>query len=286
MAENNNEVVLITGASKGIGYRTALYLKSKGYIVIATMRNDSGDDSKQLLEEAEKISNGLLEIKKLNVTVDSDVNIVIDSIIQKYKKIDILINNAGYGQAGSIEDVTIDEVKVQYDTNIYGVLRMIKAVLPHMRMLKKGRIINISSAVALTSFPMLGIYCSTKWAVDAISESLYHELKPYDIKISVIMPGQISTHFSGSSLKISPKENIESSPYYQLGNKVLENFEKNEKKLNTKAIIVSKVIYKAIKKKNPKFRYTAGKDSFQLRIARKLMPDKLLFFIIKKIIAD
>ena len=272
--------ILITGCSQGIGFDLALFLKDKGFNVIASMRNLS--NSNKLKEEAGKIKNGNLDIFQIDVDNVDSVNKGISEISEKYKTIDVLVNNAGYGIAGPIEDISEDEIRSQYNTNVFGVVRVIKAIVPIMREMGHGRIINISSGLANVSLPMLGTYSSTKWALEAISESLYYELSLWNIDVVVIQPGQINTEFSKSSLKVSQKTLTGQSVYQELSSKVKDMSEKRCNKLNTLPITVSKVIYKAIVAKKPKFRYRAGKDSKQLAFARKILPDKLIMKIFKK----
>jgi NAD(P)-dependent dehydrogenase (short-subunit alcohol dehydrogenase family) len=187
------KTVLITGTSKGIGLETALTFGRAGYKVFATMRNpETASDFKQ------KIDNESLDISISKMDVDSDTSVkqCMDAIIQKHGLIDVLVNNAGIERHGSIEEMTIDDFQAIINTNYLGVLRCTKAVLPQMRKSKKGCIINIASVSGHISNSPLGGYAASKHALEAISEALAQEVKPFNIKVAIIEPGIINTQMA------------------------------------------------------------------------------------------
>ena len=181
MSNNQKKVVLITGASSGIGKVTAEKLLEKGYVVYATARR-----LKKMLDLESKGAN----ILKMDVTSDGDVNSVVDKIIQEQGRIDVLLNNAGYGSYSTVENIPMEELKYQFEVNVFGQGRLIKAVLPYMRSQKSGRIINMSSMVGIVSTPLLGWYAASKHATEAMSDALRLELKGtgIDNKLLAISP--------------------------------------------------------------------------------------------------
>lgn len=187
------KTVLITGTSKGIGLETALAFGRAGYKVFATMRNTaSASDFKQ------KITNESLDITISEMDVDSDVSVkkCIDTIIEKHDKIDVLVNNAGIERHGSIEELSIEDFKSIMETNYFGVLRCTKSLLPIMRKNQNGCIINIASVAGHISNSPLGAYAASKFALEAVSEALAQEVKPFNIRVAVVEPGIINTQMA------------------------------------------------------------------------------------------
>jgi NADP-dependent 3-hydroxy acid dehydrogenase YdfG len=198
------QTVLITGCSSGFGKLTAKHLAQKGHNVIATMRH-TGTTNKKIKEELEDFAkqNGLtLLVQEIDVTDDNTIKKAILNIEQYYPSIDVLINNAGYGIFGLQEAISISDAQAVFDTNFFGILRMNKAVLPIMRKNKKGLIINLSSVAGRTSWPFGGLYSATKYAVEAISESLKIELSPLGIDCVTIEPGAYADTDFNSSMKV------------------------------------------------------------------------------------
>lgn len=170
---SDQRVVLITGASSGAGQSTARLLSQRGYQVFGTSRN---------LTVAEHIPD--VEMLALDVRADDSVGACIDAVTQRAGRLDILVNNAGYELAGALEEVSVDEAKAQFETNFFGIVRMVKAVLPVMRRQKHGQIITISSLSGISPIPFMGIYSASKFAVEGYTEGLPHELKPFGIHVS------------------------------------------------------------------------------------------------------
>jgi len=187
------KVVLLTGSSRGIGKKTALTLVDQGYKVYATMRKPDSCDWFQALSEEAKERVVLLS---LDVTSKDEIDKTVDQIVQREGRIDVLINNAGVGLITPIEMVTDEELKWQFDVNFFGPLHLIQSVLPVMRKARDGHIINVSSIAGIVSNPGAGIYCATKHALEAISASLASTVFQWNIKVTVIEPGPISTEFA------------------------------------------------------------------------------------------
>ena len=188
----NQKVAVVTGSSTGIGYETSLALAKNGYLTYATVRDIQ--KSKEI-ERIAHVKNIPLKIVEMNVDNDNSVKGAIEKITSEYGRIDILVNNAGYGLFGALEDLEMTEIKKQFETNIFGIIRVIQNVLQAMRLHRSGIIVNISSISGLAGIPSQSAYAGTKFAVEGLSESLSYELEPFGIKIVLIEPGVINTEF-------------------------------------------------------------------------------------------
>ncbi len=189
----DTKVWLITGASQGLGLATVKYLLANGQTVIATTRDKSKFDSSVA-------GNVRSEVISLDLNSEDAVKAAIEQMIQKYGRIDILINNAGHGFVGAVEEANAEEIEQVMAINVHATLRMIRYVLPFMRKAKSGHIINLSSMAGIISSPGWGIYNASKYAVEGFSEAMYHELKDLGIKVTIIEPGAFRTNFLDSSL--------------------------------------------------------------------------------------
>ncbi len=196
--------VVVTGSSNGIGYLTVLTLARQGHQVFATMRGTESKnaDKKQELLEIAKNENLSIEVIELDVTSEDSVNQATDLIIKSTGNVDVLINNAGVMYVGVTEAYSVSQVQQQFDTNFFGAVRVSKAFLPYMREKGSGLIVNVSSLAGRLAFPYFGIYCASKWALEAYSESLKYELAPLGIDVSIVEPGP----FPSGLLYSGPKE--------------------------------------------------------------------------------
>ena len=193
------KVWFITGTSTGFGRRTAQEALERGHYVVATSRDT--DDIEGLNE---KYSDRVLTLP-LDVTDEKSIGKAVEAAIERHGRIDILMNNAGYGMAGAVEETSNEEIRRQYDVNVFGLLNVTRAALPHMREQNEGLIINLSSMVGLTSMPGIGIYSSTKFAVEGISEALAGELQPLGIMVMLVEPGAFDTEFAGNMAMATEK---------------------------------------------------------------------------------
>jgi len=266
-----DKVALVTGSSSGIGFETSLMLARAGFNTYASMRNL--EKSKNITEIAKK-EKLPLQVVQLDVNNDGSVKDAIVKILKADQRIDVLINNAGYGLFGSVEDTSIEEIKAQFETNFFGVVRVTQQVLPLMRRQNSGTIVNVSSVGGRIGLPALSAYHSTKFALEGLSESIAFELEPFGIRVVIIEPGVIRTNILNSSS--SAKKALDTkSPYFSLSQKLNDNFKSMmESELSSPPEEVAKVILQAVTSENPQLRYSVGDDAANLIHARKNMPDK------------
>ena len=263
------KVALVTGSSSGMGFTTAVMLARAGIHTYASMRNLK--KSKTITDLANK-ENLPLQVIQLDVNDDKSVKDAIAKIVTEKERIDVLVNNAGYGLFGFIEDVSIEEMKAQFETNFFGVMRVTQLVLPTMRKQKSGTIVNVSSVGGRISLPVLSAYNSTKFALEGLSESMSYELEPFGIKVVIIEPGVIRTNIMDSSIFAKKAQNPK-SPYFSLIQKVESNFKSMMENKSSPPEEVAKVILGALTSKNPQLRYTVGDDAATMIQARVNMSD-------------
>ena len=254
-SSSNNKVAVVTGSSTGIGYETSLILARNSYLTYATMRNLNKSENMKMVATKKNLP---IQIKQLDVTDDVSVKNAIQSISSEAGRIDILVNNAGYGLNGAFEDLAMDEIKAQYETNVFGLIRTTQAVLPIMRRQKSGTIVNISSGAGRFGFPTGSAYVSTKFAVEGLSESMSYELESFGIKVVIVEPGVIRTNF-GDGLIVAKKSQDPNSPYSQMMQRSAAGFEKMMINASSPDV-VAKVVLNAIRDENPSLRYLAGSD--------------------------
>jgi len=250
-----NKTALVTGCSSGIGYSTCLLLARNNFKVYGTVRNLSKAKKIQEVIDKEKIP---LKIILLDVNDSESIQNAIRDILYDSRKIDVLINNAGYGMFGPIEDITTEDVKLQFETNFFGVIRLIKEIVPIMRKQGNGTIVNISSMVGRFGVPLNAAYVSSKFALEGLSESISYELAEFGIKIIVIEPGVVQTNFF-NNLKINGLDT--SSPYYELMKKRVSFLKIAMKNSPTSSSQVANTILDALNSKRPEFRYVIGMDA-------------------------
>lgn len=262
-----SKVALVTGSSTGIGLETALALAREGYFTYASMR-DTGK-SNTLLEKA-KAENLPISVISLDVDKQESVKSAVSQIMKEKQRIDVLVNNAGYGLFGCLEDLTLDELKGQFETNFFSIIRMIQEVAPIMRKQKSGTIVNVSSVAGRIGFPGTPAYISSKFALEGLSESLRYEFAPFGINTIIIEPGAIKTNFF-DSMKM-PKHAKPDSPYKDLTNKVVSGI-KMMAEMGTPPKEVAETIIRALREKNPLPRYPVGNDALMFLEAKKMKTD-------------
>jgi NAD(P)-dependent dehydrogenase (short-subunit alcohol dehydrogenase family) len=266
---DRQKVAIVTGSSSGIGYATSLMLARKGFYTFASVRNIAKSASLESIANAERLP---LKLIQLDITDDSSVKAALERIVLEKGRIDVLVNNAGYGLFGAFEDLSLDEIKAQFETNFFGVIRVTQHVLPIMRTRQNGGgiIVNVSSINGLVPFPVISAYCGTKFAIEGLSESIAYELEPFGIKVILIEPGPIGSNFMKGS--VLPKRALDpQSPYSEL----VQKFTVKTRLQHENAIQpeeVAKTIVQAISTEKPEFRYLVGKFAVSLLEARKNMP--------------
>lgn len=265
------KVAIVTGSSSGIGYATSLMLARKGFYTYASVRNIDKSASLQSIANAERLP---LKLIQLDVTDDGSVKDAVEKIVLEKGRIDVLVNNAGYALFGAFEDLLLDEIKGQFETNFFGVIRVTQHVLPIMRNPQNGGgvIVNVSSINGLIAFPVISAYVGTKFAIEGLSESIAYELEPFGIKVILIEPGVIGSNFMKGS--ILPRRALDpKSPYSELVQKVsVKTNSQHEAENATQPEEVAKTIFQAISTVKPEFRYLVGTDAVGLLEARKKMP--------------
>lgn len=269
MMPNNimDKVALVTGCSSGIGFETALALAREGYHTYASMRDTKKGSKIQEIAKKEKLP---ITIIPLDVDKPESITSAVKQVISEKKRIDVLVNNAGYGIFGCLEDLTIEELKAQFETNFFAVARLIQEVAPIMRVQKSGTIVNVSSVAGKIGFPGSPAYISSKFALEGLSECLRYELSPFGVNTIIIEPGVIKTNFFGS-MKM-PKNAKPDSPYKDITNKVVAGV-KMMAEMGTPPSEVAEVIIKAIKEKTPLPRYPVGNDAIMFLEAKKMKTD-------------
>jgi NADP-dependent 3-hydroxy acid dehydrogenase YdfG len=271
-----SKIVLITGASSGIGKATANLLNKEGFVVYGGARR---------IEKMEDLKKNGIRVLQLDVTDEESVTECVNKIISEEGKIDVLINNAGYGFFGSLEDVPMSEAKRQFEVNLFGLGRITQLVLPHMRKQKSGKIINISSIGGKIASPFGGWYQSSKFAVEGLSDTLRMDVKRFGIDVVIIEPAAIESEWA--SIARDNLLKVSSDPYLDAAKKRAAAMRKSYKNASD-PIVIAKVIKEAITAKSPRTRYVAGKGAGKgkmLLLMRSILPDKQLDWIIKKMVS-
>jgi NAD(P)-dependent dehydrogenase (short-subunit alcohol dehydrogenase family) len=263
------KTIFITGASTGIGKLTAIYFAKKGWNVAATMRTiEKGVD---LLEFPN------IHIFYLDVINEVSIKEAITNTLSTFGAIDVVFNNAGYALVGAFEAMTQEQIKNQFDTNVFGVINVTKFILPYFREKRAGIIITNSSMGGLVSFPLYSVYHSTKWAIEGFMESLQYELKPFGIKIKNIEPGTIKTNFESSL------EFVTSDVYKNYVPKVHKNILNIYKNAPTGEVVAKKV-FLAANDHSFRLRYPVGSQSPIVLILRRLLPSSWFFRAVRRVV--
>ncbi len=269
-----DKVAIVTGSSSGIGYETSLALAGEGYFTYATMRNMKKGNA---ISEIAKKENLRIKVIELDVDKDESVQQAVNNIFNEKNRIDVLVNNAGYGLFGCLEDISIQDLKDQFETNFFGVVRISKAVIPIMRKQNSGVIVNISSVAGRIGFPVSPAYISSKFALEGLSESMRYELSPFGIKTIIIEPGVIKSNFMTSTKKTTKPD----SAYRDITNKVIAGITMMSE-MGTPPQEVAKAIIKAIASENPQPRIPVGNDAIMFLEAKKNKTDLEFEDYIKK----
>ncbi len=267
-------VILVTGANSGFGKEIALQLASEGHTVIASMR-----DSVKRANIFKGISN--IDVQELDVTKSSDRDEVIQYINSKYQKLDVLVNNAGFGFYGALEDASEEEVRKQFEVNFFGASNLIQISLPLLRE-SRGKIINITSMMGYTSMPLSSVYSASKFALEGLSIGLSYELKPFGVQVCNIQPGRHRTGFV-QNINWAKKSLLDDSVYNNQNKNLTSMMEKLSKGKPIPATNVSKQVCRVISIKNMPLQVQVGHDSRFVYLLKKALPTKLFKFITSRL---
>ncbi|MEZ5751693.1 MAG: SDR family oxidoreductase [Paracoccaceae bacterium] len=267
--------ILITGASSGIGKSTALRFQSEGWNVIATMRDPAAGADLAALDNA--------LVTRLDVTDSASIAAAVAAGVTRFGRIDVLLNNAGYGAYGPLEAFSTDRIRRQFDTNVIGLLEVTKSVLPHMRANRSGTIVNISSIGGQITFPLGTLYHGTKFAVEGLSEALHYELEPLGIRVRIVQPGMIRTDFGGRSFDFAMDEGL--SDYALTAQAMGRLFGKLAANPSAPEVVAD-VIWQAANDPGDRLRFRAGPDADALLDARKAKSDGQFINEMKALMAE
>jgi NAD(P)-dependent dehydrogenase (short-subunit alcohol dehydrogenase family) len=270
-------VVLITGCSSGIGRACVPYFAARDWRVIATARR---------IETIRDLASENVDALPLDVADESARMNAIEETLKRAGRLDVLVNNAAYSQAGPLAEVSLDEMRAQFETNLFGAFRLAQLAIPQMRKQSAGRIINVSSIVGRVSFPFAGLYAGTKWAMEAMSDTLRVELKPFGVSVIVVEPGAVSTRFSENSSQFLARFKNDPNSMYRnyfghSGTGIRDAF--NVSDLGAQPETVARVIYRAASARWPRPRYQATLDARLMWPLMPLTPDWLKDFVVARV---
>ncbi len=267
---SENGAVLITGCSTGIGRATAEYLAAKGHKVYASARRP---------ESISDLEAKGIKTLALDVTDEASMRAAVTAVEQAEGHVGVLVNNAGYSQSGAVESVKLDDVRAQFETNVFGLVRMCQLVLPGMRDQGRGRIVNIGSMGGTLTFPGGGVYHATKYAVEAISDAMRFEVKGFGVDVVLIQPGLITSDFATAAVGALNTGTTGDGPYASFNRAVAEGtagaYEGPTAKLGGPPEAVAKVIERAITSRRPKTRYKVTASARLIMGQRKLLSDRM-----------
>ncbi len=276
-SEHRKTTVLITGASSGIGYVTALHLAEKGYTVIGTSRS-----TERLQKLTDTVTQRGLPVHPVVLDINSDdaVQEVVPQLIEEHGGIDVLVNNAGYGLWGPGGSLSIDEIRTQFETNFFAPFKLTKLVVPGMIEQRRGTVVNVSSVVGQVGTPFNGAYVSTKFALEGLSEAMRTELWPFGVRVTVVEPGLYDTEFQRNQVR-AVEATLPDSPYREYIDKYNERHGTYDR-LSKDPIAVAKVIHKIIRSKRPRFRYAVGAEAHLGILGKRYIPERLFQYMLSK----
>ena len=271
-ASPDQSVAIVTGSSSGIGFETSLILARNGFYTYATVRKL--DDSSIPITDIAKKEDLSLQTIQLDVNNEQSVIDGVNRISEEKGRIDVVVNNAGYALMGALEETSMDEIKALFETNFFGAVRVMQAVIPMMRKQRKGKIVNVTSVAGRIALPLNSVYHGTKFALEGLSESIQYELESFGIKIILIEPGGVASNFI-KNLKMATVKASDptKSPYRRIENRMLEAFKKIEQN-GMRPSEVARVILDVVTSEDPQLRYLVGNDAATIMEARKSMSDR------------
>ena len=270
---NESKTIVITGASSGIGKATAQFFKAKGWNVVAAMRDPSVE--KDLAEDER------LKLVQLDVQDAASVTKAVSTALAAFGKIDVWVNNAGYGAYGPVEAASREQIQRQYDVNVFGLIDCVQAIAPHFRANRAGVLINVTSIGGLMTAPGYSIYNSSKFAVEGLSEGLWYELGSFGIRVKVVEPGVTSTDFGGRSMDVMDYSHL---PEY--GN-VMDKIDAGRARLIKKRSapeLIAATIFEAANDRSDRLRYLAGSDAKRLGSLRRWLGYRAQIRIVRNLV--
>lgn len=258
------KTVLITGASSGIGLATAKHFQQQGWNVAASMRNPADQP------ELARLPNVICPV--LDVTKPESIRQAVDATLDRFGKIDVVVNNAGYALMGAFETCDTEQVRRQFETNVFGLMEVCRTVLPHFRRQRDGLFINVASMVGRVPLPLYSVYNASKHAVEGFTEGLVYELEPFGLRVKLIEPGAVNTDFFGRSSDRENRTGVTAYAEYsaeQLG--VMDDIGPG----GSRPADAAKVIWQAANDSSRRLRYSVGIDAHALLAARRLLPETL-----------
>jgi NAD(P)-dependent dehydrogenase (short-subunit alcohol dehydrogenase family) len=267
------KTVLITGSSSGIGRATVKYFAARGWQVAATMRTPAKET------ELGQLPN--VKLFPLDVLDEASIAQAVAATIQTFGGLDAVVNNAGYGAVGAFEAASPEQVKRQFDTNVFGVMNVVRAVLPHFRQQRRGHLINVASMGGRITFPLYSLYHGTKWAVEGFSEALQFELEQFGIRVKIIEPGAIKTDFYDRSMDLFKKEGLTDYDAYQA--LTFPNMQQAGADAPGPEV-VARTIFRAANDGGRKLRYPVGSNAPLLLFLRRLLGDTWFMGIVRNVV--
>ncbi len=267
MLAERGRVALVTGAAAGIGEAAAEALARAGFTVYGTSRRAAPGDRR-----------GAVTFLALDVTDDASVAAAVGEVLDRSGRLDVLVNNAGIGIGGAAEESSIDQARALFETNLFGVIRMTRAVLPHMRARGSGRIVNVSSVLGLVPAPFMALYAASKHALEGYSESLDHELREHGVRVSLIEPAYTRTSFDANAVAVD-----EPLALYDGRREALERLVAAAVKAGDDPSVVGAAIVAAATDARPRLRYPAGSQARRISAARRFMPAAVVDRQIRKL---
>jgi NAD(P)-dependent dehydrogenase (short-subunit alcohol dehydrogenase family) len=267
-----NKTVLITGCSSGIGRAAALGLRERGWQVFATARKE---------KDVKELENLGFRSHLLDILDSQSIQEAVDWLLEETGgRLDALVNNAGYGQRGAVEDLSRQILRRQFEVNVFGLQELTNRLIPVFRRQGRGRIVNISSIAGRISLPYMGAYSASKYALEALSDALRNEVRRDGIRVSLIEPGVIKTEFRAKSQQyFGPVKKNKTSPHYEAYQKIYQNCARPLAPRQVAAGAVVKRIIHALQSRHPRARYSVTKEAYLFAVLRRIVPDSLIDFV-------
>jgi NAD(P)-dependent dehydrogenase (short-subunit alcohol dehydrogenase family) len=280
-AEPQKKTVLITGATDGSGKAAALLLAERGYHVFAAGRSAEKRAELEALARERKLP---LDALELDVCDDASVELAVSSVLAQTGALDVLINNAGMSYVATVEDMTMDDWRRQFETNFFGVIRVTHAVLPHMRERRQGRILMMSSVSGLVTPPTQGAYSASKHALEGLSNALRLELYPFHVEVILIEPGYIVTNIQQVAVELTKpyQQKIQAGPYANLYRRAWSSAKSSRAASKTTAGDCARVMLKAIEAPHPKPRYSVTPTATLVKLAKRFLTDAAIDAMLRR----